>query len=247
MFNTRNKSGISAHPFIILYNYYIAIFFCQLFLIASFLLGLILWIDIQVSTLPNLANQTDKFHTALYVYPVSLIAAVLVTTLAKCCIFLVPIRANYKLHNKMVSCLLQVPSHFYAVNPPGRILNRLSQDINNLDDLLPFYLVNFFHDAALAPGAIILCLISNILLTPLIIITIIICFGLSKLFFNSAMDIKRLMSQAGSPLYSHFSNTMEGLRIIRVHNREKEFTKVLLRYGINYNGINGCHAIILTI
>ncbi|CAB3999468.1 multidrug resistance-associated 4-like, partial [Paramuricea clavata] len=53
-----------------------------------------------------------------------------------------------------------------------------------------------------------------------------------KQHFNSAMDIKRLMSQAGSPLYSHFSNTMEGLRIIRVHNRQKEFTKVLLRYEI---------------
>ena len=213
---------------------------------ALFLLGLILWVDIQVSSLPNLANQTDKFHTALKVYPISLIAAVLVTTLAKCCIFLLPIRANYKLHNKMVSCLLQVPSHFYAVNPPGRILNRLSQDINNLDDLLPFYLVNFFQNAALSPGAIILCLISNVFLTPLIIITFIICFGLSKIFFNSAMDIKRLMSLAGGPLYSHFSNTMEGLRIIRVHNRQKEFTKVLLRYETNYNEISGCKADTLT-
>jgi hypothetical protein len=61
------------------------------------------------------------------------------------------------------------------------------------------------------------------------------------------MDIKRLMSLAGGPLYSHFSNTMEGLRIIRVHNRQREFTKVLLRYEINYDGVNGCKADTLTI
>jgi hypothetical protein len=60
------------------------------------------------------------------------------------------------------------------------------------------------------------------------------------------MDIKRLMSLAGGPLYSHFSNTMEGLRIIRVHNRQKEFTKVLLRYETNYNEISGCKSDTLT-
>jgi hypothetical protein len=55
-----------------------------LFLIALFfiLLGLTAWIDVQVSSLSNFANQTEKFHTALNVYPISLIAAVLVTTLA---------------------------------------------------------------------------------------------------------------------------------------------------------------------
>jgi ATP-binding cassette subfamily C (CFTR/MRP) protein 4 len=185
-----------------------------------------MWIDIQVASLPT----TEEFRAAVIVYLISLIASVLLNILANCCIFLLPIRANYKLHNKMVSCLLQATSYFYAVNPPGRILNRFSQDINNLDDLLPFNLAYFIQCVTLSVGAIILCLVANVILLPVIVITIIICFGLSRLFFNSAMDIKRLMSQGGGPLYSHFSNTMEGLRIIRVHNRQQQFTNVLFRY-----------------
>ncbi|CAB3981098.1 multidrug resistance-associated 9 isoform X1, partial [Paramuricea clavata] len=191
--------------------------------------GLTMWIDIQVASLPTLAKHADEIRTVVIVYLISLIASALLNILANCCIFLLPIRANYKLHKKMVSCLLQATTYFYAVNPPGRILNRFSQDINNLDDLLPFNLAYFIQCVKLSVGAIILCLVANVLLLPVIVITIIICFGLSRLFFNSAMDIKRLMSQGGGPLYSHFSNTMEGLRIIRVHNRQQQFTNVLFR------------------
>ena len=162
-----------------------------------------------------------------------MIAAVLFSIVAKSCTVLLPIRANYKLHNKMVSSLLQAPAHFYAVNPPGRILNRFSQDLNNLDDLLPFNLVYFFKCATLSQAAIILCLVSSLFLMPVIIVTILICCVVSRFIFNSAMDIKRLMSQAGGPFYSHFSNTMDGLRIIRLHNRQKDFTNVLLRYESN--------------
>ena len=192
-----------------------------------------MWIDIQVSSLPTLTKQTEKFHEALIVYPISLIGVVLISFVANSCIFLLPIRANYKLHNKMVSSLLQAPTHFYAVNPPGRILNRFSQDLNNLDDLLPFNLVYFFKAGTLSLAAIILCLVSNLFLVPVITVTMLICYRLSRFLFNSAMDIKRLMSQAGGPLYSHFSNTMEGLRIIRLHNRQNDFTNTLLMYESN--------------
>lgn len=174
-------------------------------------------------------NQEQKFNYALIVYPISLIITVLIIILGKLCIFLVPIRANYMVHKKMVSCLLQAPSHFYAVNPVGRIINRFSQDINNLDDLLPFNLVYFFQCATPGLGAIVLCFFSSVYLIPVCLTAIAICFGTSKFFFSSAMDIKRLMSESGGPLYSHFSNTMEGVRTIRVHNRQESFTNSAFR------------------
>jgi ABC-type multidrug transport system fused ATPase/permease subunit len=192
--------------------------------------GLTVWVDIQVSSLPNIVNEEDKFHRALIIYPVSLLVTILIEILSKLCIFLVPIRANYRVHNKMVTCLLQAPSHFYAVNSAGRILNRFSQDINNLDDLLPFNLVYFFQCATPGLAAIVLCFLSSGYLIPVCFVVLGICFGTSKFFFSSAMDIKRLMSESGSPLYSHFSNTMEGVRIIRVHKRQQSFIESAYRY-----------------
>jgi hypothetical protein len=37
--------------------------------IAFFFIGLTMWIDIQVSSLPTLAKDAEKFHEALIVYP----------------------------------------------------------------------------------------------------------------------------------------------------------------------------------
>ena len=155
---------------------------------------------------------------------------ILIVILSRLCIFLLPIRANYRAHNKMVTCLLQAPNHFYAVNPAGRILNRFSQDINNLDDLLPFNFGFFVECIAPGFGAIVLCFLSSVYLIPVCFVTFGICIGISKFFFSSVMDIKRLMSESGGPLYSHFSNTMEGVRTIRVHNRQRSFINSVYRY-----------------
>ena len=149
----------------------------------------------------------------------------------------------------MVTCLLKAPLSFHAVNPVGRVLNRFSQDINNLDELLPFYFFMLLLYAAPAVATVLLAAIT----TPLLIIPILIAlpgfYFFSKVYFTSATDIKRLMSIAGSPIYSHFSNTMEGLRNIRVYGRQKEFIDQVFRFAFLYHfvgyiggGIRGVRA-----
>ena len=194
-----------------------------------YFLGLTTCIDILVSSLPRLTEQKEKLHKAFISYPLYLFPAVFLTVLAYSSICLLPIRASYKVHGKMISCLLRAPVHFFAVNPAGRILNRFSQDINNLEDLLPYNMLYFFKTTTLSLAAITLCVLTNAFLLIPVLITMIIFFAVSRFFFKPVMQIKRLMSEAGGPLYSHFSNTLEGLRIIRVHNRQKEFTNVLFR------------------
>ena len=135
----------------------------------------------------------------------------------------------FQIHNKMVSCLFKAPLSFHAINPVGRIINRFSQDINNIDELLPFQML--MSCLYMVPGVatIVLAAIANsLLIIPIVMAMPIFCF-LSKVFFTSATDIRRLMSIAGSPIYSHFSNTKEGLRTIRVYGRQKEFTDQAFR------------------
>ncbi|XP_028391901.1 multidrug resistance-associated protein 4-like [Dendronephthya gigantea] len=192
--------------------------------------GLIVLVDFNASRLPKLAENGEKsFNYALMLYTLYLVAGVMLVVLGTLFIFLVLMNASYKVHNKMVKCLLSAPLSFHAVNPVGRILNRFSQDINNLDDLLPFYIFMVCTYA----GPTIATLLLAIITTPLLIIPVLIAMPLfyffSKVYFTSGTDIKRLMSIAGSPIYSHFSNTMEGLRTIRVYGRQKEFTDEAFR------------------
>ena len=132
----------------------------------------------------------------------------------------------------MVSCLLRAPLSFHAVNPVGRILNRFSQDIDNIDELLPFFIFRFSLNVTPGIATIILATMMNFLIIIPIVIALPIFYFFAKVFFTSATDIRRLMSVAGSPIYSHFSNTKEGLRSIRVYGREKEFIDQAFRFVI---------------
>ncbi|XP_023212683.1 multidrug resistance-associated protein 4-like, partial [Centruroides sculpturatus] len=46
--------------------------------------------------------------------------------------------ASTKLHNKMFRCIIRTPISFLDNNPVGKVLNRFSKDVNNIDDTLPF-------------------------------------------------------------------------------------------------------------
>ena len=136
----------------------------------------------------------------------------------------------FQVHNKMVRCLLKAPLSFHAVNPVGRILNRFSQDINNLDDLLPFYMFMVCNYAGPTIATVLLAIITTPLLIIPVFIAMPIYYFFAKVYFTSGTDIKRLMSIAGSPIYSHFSNTMEGLRTIRAYGRQNKFTDEAFRW-----------------
>ena len=56
-----------------------------------------------------------------------------------CCLF------NAKsLHNNVFNSVLHAKSHFFDINPVGRLMNRFSKDIANIDDNSVISLYQFF-------------------------------------------------------------------------------------------------------
>lgn len=47
------------------------------------------------------------------------------------------VQASINLHNNMFSKIVYAPMRFFHLNPSGRILNRFSKDVNQVDELLP--------------------------------------------------------------------------------------------------------------
>ncbi|XP_023213234.1 multidrug resistance-associated protein 4-like, partial [Centruroides sculpturatus] len=45
--------------------------------------------------------------------------------------------ASTKLHNNMFRCIIRTPISFLDNNPVGKVLDRFSKDVNNMDDTLP--------------------------------------------------------------------------------------------------------------
>ncbi len=48
-------------------------------------------------------------------------------------------------HKNMLNSIMKAKIRFFDLNPSGRIMNRFSKDIGNLDDVLPVTLFDFLQ------------------------------------------------------------------------------------------------------
>ena len=130
----------------------------------------------------------------------------------------------------MVTCLLKAPLSFYAANPLGRVINRVSQDINALDELLPYSAYSTCICITPITATILLASVTNPWLILSFSLSSPLYYFIASIYFTSGTDLKRLMLMAAGPIYSHFSNTMEGLKTIKIYDMRKEYTEQVFRY-----------------
>ena len=139
------------------------------------------------------------------------------------------LKAAENLHNKMTEAVIKAPVLFFDTNPAGRILNRFSKDIGCMDDVLPLIFLT----------AIILCLFSFfavfvpaatnywLFLALLPIIGIYVYFG--RYYLKSTRELKRIEAMKCSPVYSHVTETVNGLEIVHSSNMNRTFVDRLQR------------------
>ena len=131
--------------------------------------------------------------------------------------------ASEAMHNAMLKCVLRAPVLFFDSNPIGRILNRFTKDVNYTDDALPFSLYDFLQCVLMVIGAIfVVCLGSPVIFVALI--PLVIYFHLLRVYFlKASREIKRLEAVSRSPVFSHLSETLDGLVTIRALNCTRQF------------------------
>jgi len=131
--------------------------------------------------------------------------------------------ASEAMHNAMLRCVLRAPVLFFDSNPIGRILNRFTKDVHYTDDALPMSLYDFFQCCLMVIGAIlVVCAGSPIIFIALI--PLVIYFHLlRKYFLQASREIKRLEAVSRSPVFSHLSETLDGLVTIRALNCTRQF------------------------
>ncbi|CAL8307591.1 unnamed protein product [Merluccius merluccius] len=137
--------------------------------------------------------------------------------------FKVLVESAYVLHNRMFQAVLRTPVHFFDVNPIGRVLNRFSKDMGQLDVVLPWTLIDAIGVFLQIIGVIAVAasVIPWILLlvTPLLLIFLF----LHRYFLQTSRDIKRLEATTRSPVFSHLSSSLQGLWTIRAFRAEERF------------------------
>lgn len=153
----------------------------------------------------------------LGVYAAISVSQGLFTLISRLLVAYCGVQAGRTLHNKMLSALLLAPMSFFHTTPLGRITNRFTKDVGDIDKQLAGMVAIF--------GTGILQLIGSMVVigvaTPFTIIAFIpimyVFYYYQRYFQATSRELKRLDSITRSPIFNHFAQCLDGITSIRAY------------------------------
>ena len=186
--------------------------------------------DVWLSFLTKQPPEHQKDKTNLTIYA-CLVGGSLIFGIIRACVFLlVSLRCSEQLHDKMVVAILQAPVLFFDSNPVGRIMNRFSNDVGCMDEVLPKMFLFAIQMDLLVLTTVLVPAVTNLwLLIVVVPITVAVVY-ISRYYLKTSRGLKRLESICRSPVFSHISETVNGLDTIRTRGRQTKFVDLFCRY-----------------
>ncbi|XP_066299992.1 ATP-binding cassette sub-family C member 5-like [Branchiostoma lanceolatum] len=139
----------------------------------------------------------------------------------------VTIAAAYRFHKQLFKSVFRSPTKFFDTTPSGRILNRFSKDMDEVDAQLPFQ-INLLSEQL---WSVVASFISIAVVFPWLLVAIApisILFYTAYYFFRSVVrDLKRFQNITRTPWLCHMTETLQGLTTIHAYNKEKAFMQKL--------------------
>ena len=183
------------------------------------------WLEKWTTTSAN----KEKDAPYLVTYVVLSTTVLLLAFLRSFAFFYVTLKSSENLHSKMLFSILRAPVLFFDTNPSGRMINRFAKDIGYMDETLPWYLLLFLQRMLFFVGAVGLVSVSNPWLNLGSVPFVLLSVYLARRAFGPARELKRLEAISTSPIYAHFSETVEGIVTIRSYRRQGHFTEKYYR------------------
>ncbi|XP_015279485.1 PREDICTED: canalicular multispecific organic anion transporter 1 [Gekko japonicus] len=133
------------------------------------------------------------------------------------------VRASRFLHLQLLSNILRAPMSFFDTTPTGRIVNRFAKDIFTVDETIPMSFRSWLSCfLGILSTLLLICLATpyfGIIIVPLGILY----YFVQQFYVATSRQLRRLDSVTRSPIYSHFSETVSGLSVIRAYGHQERF------------------------
>ena len=162
-------------------------------------------------------NEDNAYHFRYFCVTFGIL--LVLSLLRSFLFFSLSITASSAMHNDMFHAVVKSPCVFFDSNPTGRVLNRFSKDMGQMDDLLPWIFFDTIQTTLLCAGAFVIVSLFNPWALLAAVPVVIFFVWLRRYFIYTGREVKRLEAQNRSPLYSAFSETVAGVATIRAYGR----------------------------
>ncbi|OJI99661.1 hypothetical protein ASPVEDRAFT_163771 [Aspergillus versicolor CBS 583.65] len=168
-------------------------------------------------------DRSLLFYLAFYL---ALSAVACTVGMARCYFtFRVAFQASRNLFHRMLRSILRAPLQWHDDVPFGQVLNRFSSDLNVVDSRMGEDLRSTFEfTTEVAMGMFAGILVNPVLLVVAVFLTAV-YLHYSRTYLTASRQIKRLESEAKSPIFDHFDTCLSGLPVIKAFGKVDEYRR----------------------
>ncbi|XP_053403768.1 ATP-binding cassette sub-family C member 5-like [Mercenaria mercenaria] len=174
------------------------------------------FISDNISDHPNL-----RFYTT--VYGSSVVVMIVLTVLRAFVFMKATLRASSTMHNDIFRKMMASPMQFFDTTPVGRIVNRFSSDLDEIDVRLPSLSEMFLQNTLMILFALgMIAYVSPWFLIALV--PMVLCFlALNIIFTSGVRELMRMNAITKSPLISHVTATVQGISTVHAYGKSDQF------------------------
>ncbi|KAL5034983.1 Transporter of the ATP-binding cassette (ABC) [Batrachochytrium dendrobatidis] len=142
--------------------------------------------------------------------------------------FMGGIRASRVMHSRLIESVLGSPMRFFETTPVGRIINRFSNDLSDVDMGVMYSVLQFF---TLTFGSIVRVGLVTFVTPPFLfsIVFLYFYYYLAQYYLLTSRELKRIESVSSSPIFAQFSETLNGVSTIRAYGAGDRITQQIQR------------------
>nr|QNH67942.1 ATP-binding cassette transporter subfamily C member 1 X3 [Brachionus plicatilis] len=137
-------------------------------------------------------------------------------------------------HQNMLQSIIHSTMQFFESTPIGRILNRFSKDVINLEYIIPVSFKDLVYCIFDLITTVVVISISTPFFLTILLPAFFVYLIIQRFFVASSSQLKRLDATTRSPIYSHFGETLNGISSIKAYKAESRFIN-LIEKKINEN------------
>ncbi|KAM7291291.1 multidrug resistance-associated protein 1-like [Ixodes scapularis] len=173
----------------------------------------------------NGTQDTSLQHYRMEVYVLLGIVQAFVMFFAVVTFWKVALSASTKLHKLVLDGVMRAPLSFFETNLSGRLLNRFSKDVDQLDVQLPTAGLTTLDLLLLLASSIFLICVNIPIYILIVVPVLVFVVVIFRVFMARFREVKRLESVTRSPVNNHFSETVAGLSSVRSYAVQAVFLR----------------------